>query len=148
MFKKDKNIFTGFTLIELLVVIALIGIISSIGIVAYNGYVSSSKQKAAENTLNALSIAQLEYKSNKGTFYQSSSPTSANSTTTSEINLNLFGVTAFSVSGSQSNDKLTGQDYFYSSSATATTFILRAQEKTGICVITLDQTGLLNKTNC
>jgi len=148
MFNKDKNIFTGFTLIELLVVIALIGIISSIGIVAYNGYTASAKQKAAENTLNALSIAQLEYKSNKGTFYQSSSPTSANSTTTSEINLNLFGVTAFSVSGSQSNDKLTGQDYFYSSSATATTFILRAQEKTGICVITLDQTGLLNKTNC
>jgi prepilin-type N-terminal cleavage/methylation domain-containing protein len=148
MFKKDKNIFSGFTLIELLVVVVLIGIISSIGIVAYNGYVSSSKQKAAENTLNALSIAQLEYKSNKGTFYQSSSPTSANSTTTSEINLNLFGVTAFSVSGSQSNDKLTGQDYFYSSSATATTFILRAQEKTGVCVITLDQTGLLNKTNC
>jgi prepilin-type N-terminal cleavage/methylation domain-containing protein len=148
MFNKDKNIFSGFTLIELLVVIALIGIISSIGIVAYNGYTASAKQKAAENTLNALSIAQLEYKSNKGTFYQSSSPTSANSTTTSEINLNLFGVTAFSVSGSQSNDKLTGQDYFYSSSATATTFILRAQEKTGICVITLDQTGLLNKTNC
>lgn len=148
MFKKDKNIYSGFTLIELLVVIALIGIISSIGIIAYNGYVASTKQKAAENTLNALSIAQLEYKSNKGSFYQSSSPTSANATTTNEINLNLFGVTAFSVSGSQSNDKLTGQDYFYSSSATATTFLLRAQEKTGLCVITLDHNGLLSKTSC
>ena len=148
MFIKDKNIFSGFTLIELLVVIALIGIISSVGIVAYNGYTTSTKQKAAENTLNALSIAQLEYKSNRGSFYQSSSPTSATTTTTAEINLNLLGVTAFQVSGSQSNDKLEGQDYFFSSSGTATTFILRAQEKNGLCVITLNQDSLLTKTSC
>jgi type IV pilus assembly protein PilE len=148
MFKKDKNIFTGFTLIELLVVIALIGIISSIGIVAYNGYTASTKQKAAENTLNALSIAQLEYKSNRGSFYQSSSPTSATVSTTAEVNLNLLGVQAFQVSGSQSGDKLADQDYFFSSSGTATTFILRAQEKNGLCVITLNQDSLLTKTSC
>ena len=148
MYEKDKKLISGFTLIELLVVIALIGIISSIGIVAYNGYTASAKQTAAINSLNAMSVAQLEYKSNKGTFYQSSSPTSANATSTDDINLNLFGVAPFSVSGSQSNDKLTGQDYFFSSSATATTFILRAQEKTGLCVMTLNQDSLLTKSNC
>lgn len=148
MFRKDKNNYSAFTLIELLVVVALIGIISSIGILSYNGYTSSAKQKAAENTLNAISIAQLEFKSNRGSFYQTSNPTYANAITTNDINQNLFGVQSFQVSGSQSNDKLTGQDYFFSSSATATTFLLRAQEKTGLCVITLNQDGVLNKTNC
>lgn len=142
---------TAFTLIELLVVVAIIGIISSIGIVAYNGYTSSAGQKAAENSLNALSIAQLEYKSNRGSFYQSSSPTSPNSVSTSDINLNLFGVTSFQTSGSASYDKLSGQDYFFSSSATTaptSSYILRAQQKTGNCVITLNNQGQLNKSNC
>lgn len=148
MYEKYKRLNLGFTLIELLVVIALIGIISSIGIVAYNGYASSAKQTAATNSLNAMSIGQLEYKSNRGTFYATSSPTSPNSTTTSEINLNLFGVTPFQVSGSQSNDKLSGQDYFFSSSATPTTFLLTAKEKTGLCTMTLDQNGTLTKRDC
>ena len=47
----------GFTLLELLVVIAIIGILSSIGVVAYNGYTESAAQKAAENSLQAMTIA-------------------------------------------------------------------------------------------
>ncbi len=65
----------AFTLIELLVVVALIGILSTIGIVAFSGYTEFSAQKAAENSLGAMRLAQQEYKSNNGTFYQTSGTT-------------------------------------------------------------------------
>jgi len=144
----DKKNIKAFTIIELLVVVALIGIISTLGIVAYNGYTSSAQQTAAKNSLNAISIAQLEYKSTRGTFYQSSNPNSPNNASTNDINLNLFGVTSFNVSGAANNDKLTGQAYWFSSAATPTTFILTAQEKDGLCRITLNQDSALNMSQC
>ena len=60
---------SGFTLIELLVVVAIIGIISATGIVTYNGYISGTKQKAAENTMQQIALAQTEEYSNSGDYY-------------------------------------------------------------------------------
>ena len=44
----------GFALIEILVVVALISILSAVGIVSYNGYVSSSQDRASLSNFNQI----------------------------------------------------------------------------------------------
>ena len=52
---------SGFTLVELLVVVAIVGILSAVGTLAYNGYVSGTKKKAAENVLMQIGLAQTDH---------------------------------------------------------------------------------------
>ena len=88
---------SGFSLVELLVVVAIIGVIASVGVISYSGYVRSSNMKAAENIMTQISLAQTEYYSDMGTYYETTGAASNSCTTSTatntEINTNLFGGT-------------------------------------------------------
>lgn len=135
----------AFTLIELLVVVALIAILSTIGIISYSGYTESAAQKAAENSLNAMRVAQEEYKLSNGRYYGPDG-NNCSLTSTQNINRNLFQVTTTS-----STDNLTEQRYFFCSQESTNTpikFILTAKHKTGTCIITLTGEGVFTRTGC
>ena len=82
---------SGFTLIELLVVVSIIGILSAIGIVSYQGYVSGTKQKATENAMQQISLAQTEEYSNAGEYYTSTTCGDPSETSSNDIETELFG---------------------------------------------------------
>ena len=73
-------------------VVAIIGILSAVGIVSYNGYVWSSKKTSAKNIMQQMSLAQTEYISNNGSYFDSTNDcsTSASSAQSTEINVKLL----------------------------------------------------------
>ena len=82
---------SGFSLIELLVVVAIIGILSGIGVVTYQGYVSGTKQKSAENAMQQISLAQTEEYSNAGEYHTSTTCGDPSETSSDDIETELFG---------------------------------------------------------
>jgi prepilin-type N-terminal cleavage/methylation domain-containing protein len=133
----------AFTLIELLVVVALIGILSAIGIVAFTGTTDSAAQKAAENTVQSMALAQLEYRSNNQVYYGTpgnSGSADCTASTTTAVNTNLFG-------GTQTSN-LDKQKYFFCSFGTTSVFINFAKHKEKPCQISLNNKNELDFLNC
>ena len=133
----------GFTLIELLVVIALIGILSTIGIVTYTGFTESAAQKSAESSLNSMTLAQQEYRSNNGTYYQTSGTSGActpSLATSTLLNQQLFGETQ--------TDNLTKSRYYFCSTATASSYTITAKHTSKTCQVTLTEKNVYTRTGC
>tara|TARA_Y100001935_G_C17045444_1_gene379350 strand:+ start:62 stop:502 length:441 start_codon:yes stop_codon:yes gene_type:complete len=92
----------GFSLIELLVAVAILGIIAAMGAVAFTGYIKGAIEKEATTGLSSIYLAQEEYRSLHGSYYQSAANCTASSNHSSIINTNLFNG---DVSLDQTNDR-------------------------------------------
>ena len=116
--------------VELLVTVAIIGILSSIGILSYNSYVTSSKKSSAENTIQQIALANLEYYSNRNEYYvtDASSSCTPSATKSVEIENALF----------DSDYTLPNNiDFEFCIFGSGATFTVQANHGKSSCVITL-----------
>lgn len=68
MLVKRRKHTGGFTLVELAVVVTIVGVLSVIAVVGYRRLILSSKLTEAENMVNAIRIAQEQYRSERGIY--------------------------------------------------------------------------------
>ena len=127
---------SGFTLIELLVVVAILGILSAVGVLAYNGYITGTKKKSAENMMQQIGLAETEEYSSYGSYYGEDSICDVD--TTQDIGSNLFGSSDYI-----DRDKI---GYDFCVLATGSTYTVHAQSIKPGCNMTLDSSG--NFTKC
>ena len=101
----------GFSLIELLTVVAIIGILGAVGVVAYTGYVTKARRSSAENAMMQIALAQTEYYSNIGQWFNTSSTCDVNSSNSIETNLFDEGDIITDESGYQMCIEIVGSNY-------------------------------------
>ena len=148
-----KKKIKGFSLIELLVVVAILGVIAAIGLVSYDGYVSSTKRKSAENMMRQIGLGQSEYYSLNGNYYGSTGACIPSSKSSSDVQdallegaKTIVDKTSISTSG-----------YFICVQTDSTAkYKIIAQvaddisgtAQSGECKLEVDGLGSLSKTNC
>ena len=132
---------SGFNLIELLVVVVILGILSGVGILTYNGYISGTKQKSAENAMQQISLAQTEEYSNSGEYFTQEDGGSCvpSSTTSTAIETALFG-----------GGDVISEDGGYEMciSEDGSSYSVVASAGTGKCTITMTANGVWTREDC
>jgi type IV pilus assembly protein PilE len=106
---------SAFTLLELLIVVAIIGVVAAIGVPLLDGFISSTKQVTAKNSLRDICLIEANY------FAENSSYLTTNVDSTSNINTRLF------------NKKTLDEDsdYEYSITPTNEGYLAKATPKQG-----------------
>ena len=132
---------SGFTLIELLVVVAVVGILAAVGITSYNGYISSTQKKSAENLMQQISLGQTEYYSSEGEYYTDSASCTASTGTSTDIETKLLG-------GADVINDNTPYNMCIMEDSGGSDYLVRAEEKVGTCVITMTSHGTFKRLNC
>ena len=157
MSKKSSR---GFTLIELIVVVAIIGIISAVGTVAYQGYTKGAKESAVSSLVQQISLGQLEYYSNTGSYFisggASTTTCNADEDTSAQIEDMIFGnadgttnVDSPNDDPNQLPDDIDFQFCAYGDAGIS--YTIEAQKTTGTaprCVISMSKNGSIQKENC
>ena len=123
-------------------VVAILGIISSVGVISYNGDVKSAKMKTAENTLQQLSLAQLEYYTNTGEYYPDGVSDSCATTDTSHKDL---GTALFDDSNYIAVDDM---EYNFCAYSSETSFTIVAESRGSDCKLTLSKNSSIQRENC
>ena len=132
---------SGFTLIELLVVVAVVGILAAVGITSYNGYISSTQKKSAENLMQQISLGQTEYYSSEGKYYTNASSCTATDVTSTKLEEDLL----------DDVDLINDDTPYYMcimEDSGGSDYLVKATEKNGTCEIKMTSRGSFTRLNC
>ena len=141
---------SGFTLIELLVVVAIIGILAGVGLTAYTGYIDSTREKTAENTLYQIALAQTEFFTDNRIFkVDTDVQCAATEDTSSEIETVLLGGTGIITEFDGNGDAVHDFDFCVDAVGTGYEITAEATAASGLdCALTLNSNNSLDRTLC